>query len=139
MLMMLPPPACRMAGTTALQQFQIPLTFTAIAASHSASLIASNRPPLRPPKSAALLMSASMRPKASSAMRAVSAAEVVEGVVARLTTEMRAESHHDRLGDDGASCEVEVGPHAVGVNLESRQHELGLRQRAGGQEKDFRQ
>src|SRR5499427_1053952 len=75
MLTILPPPACRMAGTTALQQFQMPLTFTAIAASHSASLIVSNRPPLRPPKSAALLMSASMRPNASSAVRASSIAE----------------------------------------------------------------
>src|SRR5215469_6748724 len=43
--MMLPPPACRIAGTAALQQFQIPLTLTAIAASQSASAIASKRPP----------------------------------------------------------------------------------------------
>jgi len=49
MLTMLPPRTCRMAGTTALQQFQMPLTFTAIAASQSASLIVSKRPPLRPP------------------------------------------------------------------------------------------
>src|SRR6516162_4591166 len=35
MLTMLPPPPCRRAGTTALQQFQMPLTFTAIAASQS--------------------------------------------------------------------------------------------------------
>src|SRR5262245_4118523 len=72
---MLPPPACRMAGTTALQQFQIPLTLTAIAASHSVSAMVSNRPPFSPPKSAALLMSASMRPNASSAARAMSIAD----------------------------------------------------------------
>src|ERR1700724_1998065 len=41
MLTMLPPPACRRAGTTALQQFQMPLTFTALAASQSASVIVS--------------------------------------------------------------------------------------------------
>src|SRR6267154_2412027 len=43
--MILPPPALRMAGTTALQQFQIPLTLTAIAASQSASAMVSKRPP----------------------------------------------------------------------------------------------
>jgi hypothetical protein len=49
MLTMLPPPDWRSAGTTALQQFQTPFTFTATAASQSASLIASKRPPLRLP------------------------------------------------------------------------------------------
>ena len=49
--MMLPPAACRIAGTTALQQFQIPLTSTAMAASQSASAIASKRPPRSAPYS----------------------------------------------------------------------------------------
>src|SRR5262249_55252304 len=62
-------------------------------------------------------------------------ADVVDEVVRALATEMRAETHHDGFGDDGAPGEIEIGPHAVGVDLESRQHELGLRQRAGGQEK----
>ena len=38
MLTIDPPPALRMAGTTALQQFQMPLTLTVIAASQSASV-----------------------------------------------------------------------------------------------------
>ena len=49
MLTMLPPPARFIAGTAALQQFQMPLTLTAIAASHSASSIASKRPPCSAP------------------------------------------------------------------------------------------
>jgi hypothetical protein len=47
--MMLPPPARRIAGTTALQQFQMPLTLTAVVASPSASAIASKRPPRSAP------------------------------------------------------------------------------------------
>src|ERR1041384_2445787 len=75
MLTMLPPPACRIAGTAALQQFQIPLTLTAIAASHSASSIASKRPPCRAPYSAALLIKPSSRPNAETAASTMARAE----------------------------------------------------------------
>src|SRR5215831_1195633 len=71
MLTMLPPPVRRMIGTTALQQCQMPFTFTAMAASQSSSRSASNRPPLKPPYSAALLTSPSMRPNSLSAVCAI--------------------------------------------------------------------
>ena len=44
-----PPPASRMAGTDALQQFQTPRTLTAMVRSHSSSEIASKRPPWMSP------------------------------------------------------------------------------------------
>src|SRR6478672_2155204 len=194
-LTMLPPPACRMAGTTALQQFQMPLTFTAIAASHSASLIVSNRPPLRPPKSAALLMSASMRPNASCAMRDVSMAEAAlatsslalialpfslrtsssvcaQSLMSAITTRAPRPARYraySRPMPRAAPVTTTTFPssfmlasvslhrldaklagnrrdpvllykpgdlYALGIDLEPSRHELGLRERAGGQEKD---
>ena len=49
MLMTDPPPLSRMTGTTALQQFQMPLTLTAMASSHSPGSMSSNRPPVSAP------------------------------------------------------------------------------------------
>ncbi len=72
-----PPPDWRIAGTTALQQFQMPLTFTAIVASQSASAIWLNRPPRSEPYSAALLISASTRPKRSIASSTIESAEAM--------------------------------------------------------------
>ena len=72
-----PPPDWRIAGTTALQQFQMPLTFTAIVASQSASAIWLNRPPRSEPYSAALLISASMRPKRSIASSTIESADAM--------------------------------------------------------------
>src|SRR5687767_14784083 len=60
---MRPPPWARMEGVTARTQFQIPLTFTAITRSHSASGMSSKRCGLRLAKMAALLTRTSMRPK----------------------------------------------------------------------------
>src|ERR1700733_12347733 len=72
-----PPPAARIAATTALQQFQMPLTFTAIAASQSASGMALNRPPRNEPYNAALLTSASIRPNAFTGAAAIASAEAM--------------------------------------------------------------
>src|SRR5215472_16400141 len=67
------------------------------------------------------------------------AANVVDEIVRPLTAEVRSEPHHDGFGHDHAAGEVEIGAHAIGVDLESGQHEPGLRERARGQQKDLRQ
>jgi hypothetical protein len=53
----------------------MPLTLTAIAASHSASSIASKRPPCSAPYSAALLISPSIRPNAMRPASTIARAE----------------------------------------------------------------
>src|SRR3984893_13764157 len=67
------------------------------------------------------------------------AANVVDEIMRPLTAELRGEPHHDGFGHEHAAGEVEIGAHPLGVDLESGQHELGLRECARAQQKDFGQ
>lgn len=65
--------------------------------------------------------------------------EVVDEVVGVLPSQLGAQTHHDRLGDDGPVGHAEVGHHGVLVNLEPLDEVGGLFQRGVGQGRDLGQ